>query len=532
MKRQFLIAIIALLTATLGHAADDVVVDGVTYEWYENSITHEYGYIATGWDGVMPIQSLHIRGTVDGYQVYGISDGAFEDILDIVYLTIDEGVTYIGENAFCRCYNLEVAILPEGLVTIEEEAFAFCNSLTTMVIPSTVTEIQAHAFSECTGVTDVYFLMDTEAQLEDFNWWDGVYPSPGEEEHGGMEFNTNESTVVHVPEGMLKDYVDSEKFNAWLPLHEDDNTYPLWWIVNYGVVDRTYTVSDELLGVYVDKNGGLYAKDDNQWLTPDKVYPGEIDYMKTTGLMSHLGNTYDQSNWVVLTNVNDPDDFKGKIFAEETITGTLVDKKNPTIEVSDEAVLETVGTADYMPNVYIPCSFMGRTQLSSNGKTYAFVQPKPQELIHVEWSIYNEDDECFYIPNPDEVANTMKLKGGFQVDYGLCEEMPDLFDCYIYAFDAINRLIAVEENKSKFGYLKEEEPQYEPYTYGGVSEKFIVYLLYLTEEPLPTGVADIVTDFPQMKEGWYTIDGRHLGSTKPTAPGIYINGNKKVLVTP
>ena len=530
MKRQFLIAIIALLTATLGHAADDVVVDGVTYEWYENSITHEYGYIATGWDGVMPIQSLHIQGTVDGYQVYGISDGAFEDILDIVYLTIDEGVTYIGENAFCRCYNLEVAILPEGLVTIEEEAFAFCNSLTTMVIPSTVEEIQSHAFIGCTGVTDVYFLMKTAKQLAYFNWWDGVYPLPGEEEHGGMEFNTNQNTVVHVPAGTYDIYDESGKLEAWL-FQEDDNCYPLWWIVNFGVVGREYTVSDNITAVYVDKNFGLYAKDDEHWLTPDKIYPGEIDYMKTTGLMNHLGNTYDQSNWVVLTNVDDPDDFKGKIFAEETITGTLVDKKNPTIEVSDEAVLETVGTADYMPNVYIPCSFMGRTQLSSNGKTYAFVQPKPQELIHVEWSIYNEDDECFYIPEPDGIANTMELKGGFRMCDELYEgEMPEL-DRYIYAFDAINRLITVEENESKFGYLK-EEPQYEPYVEGGLSDKFIVYPLYLTDDPVPTGVADIVTDFPQMKEGWYTIDGRHLGSTKPTAPGIYINGNKKVLVTP
>ena len=46
---------------------------------------------------------------------------------------------------------------------------------------------------------------------------------------------------------------------AWIPLVQDDNCYPLWWIVNYGVVGREYTVSDALAAVYVDKNGGLYA---------------------------------------------------------------------------------------------------------------------------------------------------------------------------------------------------------------------------------------------------------------------------------
>ena len=120
-----------------------------------------------------------------------------------------------------------------------------------MVIPSTVTEIQAHAFSDCTGVTDVYFLMTEVDQLGDFNWWDGVY-EPGNEEHGGMEFNTNQHTVIHVPDGMLQDYVDSEKFVAWIPLVQDDNCYPLWWIVNYGVVGREYTVSDALAAIYLD----------------------------------------------------------------------------------------------------------------------------------------------------------------------------------------------------------------------------------------------------------------------------------------
>ncbi len=114
----------ALLATAARSATDRVVVDGVVYEW--QSANNQYGYVATGWDEETPIQSLHIHGQVgDGFDVLGIAARAFEDNHDIVYVKIDEGVTYIGQNAFDRCTSLEVAVLPEGLTTIEEEAFAF-----------------------------------------------------------------------------------------------------------------------------------------------------------------------------------------------------------------------------------------------------------------------------------------------------------------------------------------------------------------------------------------------------------------------
>ncbi len=535
MKKIILITLLTVLTATVGHAADDIVVDGVIYEWYAQN--NQYGYIATGWDEETPIQSLHIRGEVDGYQVFGIKNDAFGDNTDIEYLRIDEGVTYIGSYAFSRCANLKVAILPEGLETIWQFAFEFDSSLTTMVIPSTVTEIQAHAFSYCTGVTDVYFLMD-ETKLANFEgWWDGIYRN--EDNPGGTEFNGSRleghnpqnGTHFHVPQGMLGAYESSGQFDEWLIEEEDDNCYPLWWIVNYGVERSEYTVSDDLTAVYIDKYGGLYAKDNNNWLTPDKVYPGEIDYMKTTGLMSQHGNVYDQSNWVKLINVGNPVSFINHLIAGNSITGTLLDKKNPIIEVSNDAVLEIGGDAHYEPNIYIPASFMGRTQLGKNDKTYAFVQPKPQELIHVKWTIYNEDDNCFYLPEPDEDndINSMGLKGGIEMSLALYdgEEDPDMVDYGIYAFDAINQRI---DNSAVKSSLHKEELSYNPYTDGGVSDTFIVYPLKLPDDVTPTAISELERNSLKADNRWYSIDGRHLGTTTPSTPGIYIHNKKKVII--
>ena len=255
----------------------------------------------------------------------------------------------------------------------------------------------------------------------------------------------------------------------------------------------------------------------------------EIDYMRTTGLMKEKDNKYDQSNWVVLTNVSEPRGFLECLIAGGTITGTLVDKKNPVIEVSDDAALESGAQYLYEKNVYIPASFMGRAQIGANDKTYAFVQPKPQELISVDWTIYCEDDECFYLPEPDEDngINTMQLKGGFGVCYDLFngEEVPTLENCGYYAFDAINRRIVASDKRSR-------EIDYAPYTDGGVSDTFVVYPLQLPNTPILTAINEINLPSKQTDNCWFTIDGRNLGTTKPTTPGLYINGNQKIIITP
>lgn len=58
----------------------------------------------------------------------------------------------------------------------------------------------------------------------------------------------------------------------------------------------------------------------------------------------------------------------------------------------------------------------------------------------------------------------------------------------------------------------------------------MVYPLELPEEPPMTGVPDIVDDFTQVRAGWFSIDGRWVGDTKPTTPGFYINGNRIIVI--
>lgn len=524
MNQKIIIAFAALLTAFMGHAAGDVVVDGVVYHWSNQ----ELGYVVTGWDEETPIHSLYICGLVDGLDVVGIESGAFQDNTDIVYAKIDEGIVYIGQNAFSGCENMQYVVLPEGLVTIEEEAFAFCSSLELFVIPSTVRDIQARAFMGCTSVTDVYFnITDEEALMADaddpdaFVWWDGWYQNifgdyQSYDPHGGIEFNRSllpdtvihndytgedvpiehnpdNGTLIHVPVDMYQTYVDSHKLEAWL-IEEDDNCYPLWWIVNFGVVGREYTVCDGLTGIYVDVNDDLYAKDDERWLMPDCAYPGELDYMKGSGLLENIGNIYDQSNWVVLTGVDYPEIFKMSRIQGASVTGILLGKRNPVIEVTSSPVKGEY--SEYVHNTYVAASLMSRTQVASNGLTFAFVRPKPQEVAYYEWSVYYDDNE-FYLPapNPDQGDNLYEIKGGMVIYDDLYEEppMPDLVENGYYPFYAVSRY-KTEDRAMRQGRPDREEKTFEPYLEGGLTPWYDIYPLLLPDEPVPTHVEQIEAD--------------------------------------
>ena len=156
---------------------------------------------------------------------------------------------------------------------------------------------------------------------------------------------------------------------------------------------------------------------------PDRAYPGEVDYMKSNGLLANRGNTYDQSNWVVLTGLEYPEIYKMYRIQGASVTGILRDKRNPVIEVSSVPVRVT--ETNYVHNTYVAASVMSRTQVASNGWTFAFVRPKPQEVAYYEWSVYYDNND-FYLPAPDyeQGSNRYAIKGGMVIFDDLYEEPP------------------------------------------------------------------------------------------------------------
>ena len=148
------------LTAEAAAATSGTLSSGVTWQYNE----------ATG------ILTVSGSGEIPDF-TSGIADwGNYS--YDTKEVVISEGITYIGEYAFCRFFNMEKinfpsaltgigrfafanclaiesVILPDGIQSIGEGAFWFCESMETLVIPDSVTTIEQDAFMSCHNLKDV-----------------------------------------------------------------------------------------------------------------------------------------------------------------------------------------------------------------------------------------------------------------------------------------------------------------------------------------------------------------------------------------
>ena len=75
----------------------------------------------------------------------------------ITELVVPEGVTSIGEMAFCACSSLTAITLPMSVTSIGYYAFEGCSNLTTITIPesSQLTSIGNLAFAYCSSLTAI-----------------------------------------------------------------------------------------------------------------------------------------------------------------------------------------------------------------------------------------------------------------------------------------------------------------------------------------------------------------------------------------
>ncbi len=210
---------------------------------------------------------------------------------------------------------------------------------------------------------------------------------------------------------------------------------PLVDIVNDGTVGETYTVADDILGVYIAQKDPtrVYAKDYNKHRYPSTIKEGEVDFVKDqvdeNGIKLQQDD-WDQSNWVILDfeTAEEAQKFAGKIGETNqaspiackvikggTLTGTLTNKLNPTMTVT--SYVEPTETFNYLQNSYIPCNFMNPNVQSNifwHGAThdYFFIKPKPQEYVKVWWAVYDKVDHF-------TIDTDSKFKGSFNADRSL-----------------------------------------------------------------------------------------------------------------
>lgn len=73
----------------------------------------------------------------------------------IVSVTIESGVTSIGDHAFNSCINLTKITIPTSVTTINDYAFYSCSSLAGVTIPKGVTSIGYGTFANCSNLSSI-----------------------------------------------------------------------------------------------------------------------------------------------------------------------------------------------------------------------------------------------------------------------------------------------------------------------------------------------------------------------------------------
>ena len=144
--KKLLFTILAALCCTVMAFANGIKINNIYYILDDENLTATVTYGGT--ETAVPNGTPEYKGSITipstvsynrkDYRVRSIGDNAFRNCNTVmgeplISVTIPEGVTSIGKNAFYRCSSdNSVIIIPSTVTSIEELAFCECQSLTLM----------------------------------------------------------------------------------------------------------------------------------------------------------------------------------------------------------------------------------------------------------------------------------------------------------------------------------------------------------------------------------------------------------------
>ena len=129
--------------------------------WYDNrtsikSISLPEGMTHIGNNAFNSCRNAYLTSIAIPSTVTSIGEWAFYSCYNLTSLTLPAGLTSIGENAFDRCSEIASAItIPSGVTVIPAGAFRGCEKIPSVTLPSGLTSIGSSAFMSCNALTEV-----------------------------------------------------------------------------------------------------------------------------------------------------------------------------------------------------------------------------------------------------------------------------------------------------------------------------------------------------------------------------------------
>ncbi len=117
------------------------------------AITIQNGITAIGnWMFVECVNMVELSLPVS---VTSIGEFAFHKCYALKRAVIPDSVAYMGAGAFAQCFELAEVTLPASLTSLERAVFYKCGKLSSITIPENVTSIGPSVFSECSILSSV-----------------------------------------------------------------------------------------------------------------------------------------------------------------------------------------------------------------------------------------------------------------------------------------------------------------------------------------------------------------------------------------
>ncbi len=133
-------------------AQGHMTISGTGKMWNMREEGTIYDYHECPWaDYKEQITSLTFE---DGVTYVGAD--AFMECGNLKEVTFSDSILVIGNFAFMRCVSLEDFTFPSELQALGQQAFDSCTSLTSVIIPDNVTFLDGAIFGFCTSLKDVY----------------------------------------------------------------------------------------------------------------------------------------------------------------------------------------------------------------------------------------------------------------------------------------------------------------------------------------------------------------------------------------
>ena len=438
---------------------------------------------------------------------------------NIKTIVIENGVTSIGECAFCECNGLTSISIPASVTSIGAEAFNGCSKLTTVSIPASVTSIGNYAFGYCSALTSI----EIPASVTTI----------GEE-----AFNNTALTSIEIPASVTS--IGNGVFNDCEKL-------------------TSITVAEGNANYSNDTNGALFNKD------------------KTTLIKYPKGNNAD--SYEIPASVTS---ICEKAFAdcEDLETVTLPDN---VTSIGDDAFNNTALTSIEIPasvtsigkGAFHLCSSLASVKLNSNPtigeeaffyNTTVTMNLAAAEVDGAKWTTFYNNYGNFQTDENTEVYKGA-VSGSELVLTAISDKIVNAGNAVILKStgNPVMTLTATNSSDTQANDLKglsvrtlasDVKTNYSAntiYVMGNKSNKFGFHKytgaympankaflalgsgssaplrMVIDDDEETTGIASMADGIDNMSDEWYTLDGRKLNG-KPTTKGLYIVNGKKVMI--